>query len=929
MKRYLLFFLFFIVVTTSYASHIVGGEMSYKCLGNNQYEVKLQVFRDCSSSIIVWFDSLASIGIYQADGTFVSSIFVAPTNAFFLESPSIDECTIAPSDVCVESVTYIDTITLPFMVGGYHLVYQRCCRNVTVSNILDPLITGVTHTVFISEDALAVCNTSPVFEQWPPTFICAFEPISFDHSALDAQNDSVVYFLCAPLQGASFDMPQPQPPAGPPFIDVSFQEPTFSLINMLGSAINPLAIDSLTGVLTVTADIIGQFVVGVCANEYRDGELLSTIRRDFQYNVRECPPLVAILDVPPFVCNSLVAFIATQNGPDVTTQFNVFDEDSNLLSTSLAEFQFDFPGFGNYLVELIINPGLPCTDTVYQPITFLETPTVDPPTISNLPCIDGEFNVEVTIPSGFIDNPDIVSVYTQVLFNGTSLVNTSFDTVFIQPIVKDGLHLFVFTASFANGCTATNDVFETYNPIVNDPLDTIFICTGDTIYLNTSYQPTLYELDNVYSWLPPSPSVSNDTLPNPYTIYNAANPNIFLVTITNSAGCERIDTVSILVPEDAFSLDLGLDSMFSCAFPVNLTPGSSEPISTILWSLSPDLSDPFYFNLTLLTNPVPTNWVYTQATNAIGCVAVDSIFIQEVPLPVIDTVVIGEQFCIGQLITIDVDVTSILPYQLNVYPTSLVTQVDSNSFTINTSPFNVSLSIVALVTESCTAESTTTLMGVPDIQLIANAFVDPDTIWIDSILTDDWAQITTTVFNPFVGDVTYDWSPDWSLSSDSIPDPIATPDTTTTYTVLMTNELGCTAVDSITVWVLTIPIDTTTIPEDTVVIDPNDTLVEPVDTLVVVTCDTPFIFLPTGFSPNGDGHNDSWKLYGNQPVDKVTIMVYDRWGEQIFYSEDPNFVWDGTYRGVELPPDAYGFMLSYGCQGDPPKQLKGNVTIIR
>jgi gliding motility-associated-like protein len=934
MLRYLFFSLFFLVATSSFATHIVGGEMTYRCLGNNQYEVKMQVFRDCYYGI-PWFDSLGSIAAYTSDGNLLFDSLIVPINAFFLVNPDLDTCTLEPYDVCVESATYIDTFTLPMIPGGYYFVYQRCCRNASINNIVDPLTSGATYTIFLTETALNECNTSPVFNQWPPTFICANVPINFDHGATDAEGDEIVYSLCTPLLGATFDDPMPQPPTGPPFNEVIYLSPTYSEFNMLGNPGDPLAIDAQTGLLTGLPTIIGQFVVGVCMNEYRDDILLTTVRRDFQYNVRACSDLIALLDVDSILCDEIVTDIVSLNGNAVTKLFNIYDSDMNLLITQSANFFYAFPDTGSYLVELIINPGEICTDTVTQVVHVTMSPPLGPPIISDPPCIGPNYQVNVIVPPSITENPNIVSYYAQVYYTNNTIVTTNFNDTFSVSINQNGYYTYSVSVVYANGCAGTDTVGHFYNPIINNPPDTIKVCNGDTIYLNAGFIPTGLESDNLYQWSPAPPALSNATVPNPFTIYDPTIAQTFMVTITNSAGCILLDTVHVVPLTEPFQLGLGnanyvpYDTIITCSFPIGLNAFGNYPIASIAWSLSPDMSSPFYFSSSLLTNSVPGNWLYAQATDIYGCESLDSIYIGQITPPNITNVSVSQALCPGQTITVVVSVDSDYPYTLTISPASDLLQINDSTFTMPAQPFNLPISVLAQVTENCTDFMIDTIFGLPDVNFLINAQTEPDTIYLDTIATDDFTQLSTTVINPFQGPVTYNWTPANGLSSTSEANPTAAPDTTTTYLVEITNELGCTATDSVTVWVVTISLDTTVIePEDTVVVDPNDTLVEPVDTLVT-TCDTPFIFLPTGFSPNGDSHNDTWRLYGNQPVDEVVIMVFNRWGDQIFYSEDPDFVWDGTYRGVELPPDAYGYLLSYGCSGDPPKQLKGNVTIIK
>ncbi|HMX39732.1 MAG TPA: hypothetical protein PKD78_05375, partial [Saprospiraceae bacterium] len=180
-----------------------------------------------------------------------------------------DSCYIAPPDVCVNWSAYKDTINLPFRAGGYTLVYQRCCRNNLIRNLLkNPEDVGASYTAVLSEYTLLHGNSSPIYRSWPPPAICVHQPVNFDHSATDADGDSLVYRLCNPLDGANPTFPMPQPPNPGPYLEVEWQSPPYSLANLLGG--DPLKIDSKTGLMTGIPNTIGNFVVGVCLDEYRN-----------------------------------------------------------------------------------------------------------------------------------------------------------------------------------------------------------------------------------------------------------------------------------------------------------------------------------------------------------------------------------------------------------------------------------------------------------------------------------------------------------------------------------------------------------------------------------------------------------------------------------------------------------------------------------
>jgi gliding motility-associated-like protein len=120
---------------------------------------------------------------------------------------------------------------------------------------------------------------------------------------------------------------------------------------------------------------------------------------------------------------------------------------------------------------------------------------------------------------------------------------------------------------------------------------------------------------------------------------------------------------------------------------------------------------------------------------------------------------------------------------------------------------------------------------------------------------------------------------------------------TTTYTVTVTNEAGCTGTASITV-----------------------TVFEPF-------CDERDIFFPNAFTPNNDGKNDVLLLRSNFVTD-LDLHIYNRWGEEVFKSNNINVGWDGTYNGKVLPPDVFGYYFTATCPNAKTYSKQGNVTLL-
>ncbi|HNL00389.1 MAG TPA: hypothetical protein PKJ30_04735, partial [Leptospiraceae bacterium] len=120
--------------------------MTYTCLGDNNYEITLTIFRDCFyGNPNAWFDNPASIGVFNSQNQLLWEILVPLMNNDTLDPILSGNCFVVPPDVCVHTTTYHTIVNLPPIIGGYQLAYQRCCRNQTILNIVDPLASGATY----------------------------------------------------------------------------------------------------------------------------------------------------------------------------------------------------------------------------------------------------------------------------------------------------------------------------------------------------------------------------------------------------------------------------------------------------------------------------------------------------------------------------------------------------------------------------------------------------------------------------------------------------------------------------------------------------------------------------------------------------------------------------------------------------------------
>ncbi len=608
----LLFLTFFIFLFSlqSKATHIVGGEMTYTCLGNNQYEIELRIFRDCVNGN-PYFDTFAKIGIYRGDSDtlLLDSLFIPFT---FMRDDTLnpvlyDSCLVIPPDVCVHTTFYIDTVTLPIIPEGYKLIYQRCCRNGTINNIVAPLNTGATFGVNISEKALNECNSSAKFNQWPPIYICANAPINFDQSATDVDGDSIVYSLCTPLDGATFDVPEPIPSDQTIPNPVVWIDPPYNLDNVLGGI--PLAIDEDTGWLTGTPNTVGQFVVGICLDEYRNGVFISSTRRDFQYNVGICGVTTAVIFAPDVQCDDLNVHF--ENGSEYADEFLwYFDYPNNPSAIStLPEPNYTYPDTGLYTVMLVAEPNNPlCRDTSFVEV-YLQHPTLTAEyDYEFIGCTD-ILIIEVTDLS--YDTFSTIESWDWDLWdNDGTLLGSSQDQNPSFSLTTSTIVTLELTVTSENGCQHFLSQSFPANVFSSDILpDNIIVCLGDSVEMN----PDPY-LNATYLWSPPY-GLSDTLAPNPLAFPDVST--IYNVYVVNDFDCEIWDTTEVIVLDD-------IPGLSGFADPDTIYLGqSTQLISTnsidysYEWFPSNSLNDPTIYNP--MATPSETTDYTLVVTSPNGC----------------------------------------------------------------------------------------------------------------------------------------------------------------------------------------------------------------------------------------------------------------------------------------------------------------------
>jgi gliding motility-associated-like protein len=120
----------------------------------------------------------------------------------------------------------------------------------------------------------------------------------------------------------------------------------------------------------------------------------------------------------------------------------------------------------------------------------------------------------------------------------------------------------------------------------------------------------------------------------------------------------------------------------------------------------------------------------------------------------------------------------------------------------------------------------------------------------------------------------YRWEPPTALSQADVASPVATPGQTTAYQLTAVSASGCASTLGVRVEVK-----------------------------------GRLLYIPSAFSPNADGVNDSWVIFNSSLFPRCEVQVYDRWGELVFYSQGYSQPWDGTYRQVPVRAGLYTYLI--------------------
>ncbi len=769
----------------AFATHIVGGDLRYRCLGNNLYEIRLTLRRDCFlGDPAAQFDDPASVGFFDGQTNQLLQ-FIGVNGQLFMPFRSddtlnqefISDCTISGMDVCVQQTTYVDTIQLPFLATGYQLAYTRCCRNNTIQNIIDPVNAGMTLLTIISGEAQITCNSSPELPEYPPIYICTNDSIDFDFGIeSDPDGDSIIYELFTPFEGGSLAFPKPQPPPAPPYNTVTWRNPPYSIDNLLGGI--PLQIDRFTGHLTGMPNTPGQFLVGVRVFSFNSlGDLIEVTSREWQYNVRTCrevPEANFTVDTELNCDNLTLTFTdSSENVHEILWIFDYGNPNSETSTDPNTSYTYDEPGF--YVAALIVtDEDSVCLDTFMRDVAVFNSELTAEFDINIVECGD-------SIVMEIIDlsiEPDLsfeVTSWEWILVIGTDTIDldTLQHPTFVIDSTADDVSLTLVVFS-ENGCSAsTTSIFDVNIieiPFETVGVDSIGLCDGDTI----SLFPYPGDSTFIYTWEPLgglniSPPWDPVAFPSQTTTYS--------VSVTD--GLCLVSGEIVVVVQDTPQLDFVIET--DCRSLDVVVTNTSVGGILFGWDFG-DGSDVIFAHDTTYTYDTPGNYLIILFS-ADGCDAVTGEIVTVAAI--LDSVDDASISCFSESVELNPDGDESL-YTYVWSPTDGLSASDiANPVATVTSTTTFYVTITDIINPLCSVIDSVTVTVPDDFDLSA----PPDSAYCGS------PEMTLTGGNAGLDYIWLDANGD-TLSTDGTI--TVQPIVETSYILIGMDAFGCSKTDTIT-----------------------------------------------------------------------------------------------------------------------------------
>jgi gliding motility-associated-like protein len=274
----------------SHATHIVGGSFKMTYVSQNIYDLELVLYIDRINGNLSAIDDEITVSFFRKrDNFYIGDITMAKEIQYTL--PASNTNCLPDPDISTLYIGYDARVRLTNKdfsdPEGYYISYERCCRNATISNIVNPVNAAqVLYLEFpaIVKNGQTFVNSSPAFADSKNDYACVGKPFVADYSAFDFEGDSLVYSMVTPLNGNTSLGNAVLNGIPGPYQTVNFRN-NFNVNNQIIGTPS-LNINQKTGQLSVIPSSAGLFVFAVRCEEYRNKVKIGEVRKEYQIYVR-------------------------------------------------------------------------------------------------------------------------------------------------------------------------------------------------------------------------------------------------------------------------------------------------------------------------------------------------------------------------------------------------------------------------------------------------------------------------------------------------------------------------------------------------------------------------------------------------------------------------------------------------------------------
>lgn len=428
MKKYLLAWCFLLAFTHSMATHIVGGELELEHVEGYYYDLRMILYFDVFYGDPLAEDPWAMVGIFsKRTDSLISSVYLDNQGSSLVNYTN-PVCAVA--ELNTRRILYSsDNLYLSPLVyddpEGYYVVWERCCRNNVIDNIMIPERTAQTFYLEfppVVKEGKQFINSSP--QLFPPLsdYACVNRDFYADFRGFDSDGDSLVYTLTEPWSGHTSDAsPALNIPLPQPYSSVIWQ-PGMNMNNQIPGA-TPLQISD-KGILKVNPSFEGLFVFAVKCEEFRNGVKIGEVRRDFQMLVIAChepgsPPAAMIKTAGSETPSSDIDTLRITGSGEGCFQLYVTDPDSPEKIT-LRAYPVNFNARVDHLFKEVSGVIQNSADTLVFDVCLPGCPVVDQRfAVLDVIVMDGECSIPL------MDTTRLVIDYEEIINRAPFFTNNA------------------------------------------------------------------------------------------------------------------------------------------------------------------------------------------------------------------------------------------------------------------------------------------------------------------------------------------------------------------------------------------------------------------------------------------------------------------------------------------------------------------------